>query len=100
MWGSRRNREKKSVICIACGDAVRRSAAREYDKEGNRWERNGKTFEHLCKACHRELCHQPRDELEGLLVDIDAGSVEQMEFLARYETAVKDRYGPLGEREG
>ncbi|WP_231184697.1 hypothetical protein [Haladaptatus sp. DYF46] len=100
MWGSRRNREKKSVICIACGDAVRRSAAREYDKEGNRWERNGKTFEHLCKACHRELCHQPRDELEGLLVDIDAGGVEQMEFLARYETAVKDRYGPLGEREG
>jgi hypothetical protein len=91
MWGSRRNREKKSVICIACGDAVRRSAAREYDKEGNRWERNGKTF---------ELCHQPRDELEALLVDIDAGCVEQVEFLARYETAVKDRYGPLEEREG
>lgn len=100
MWGSRRNREKKSVICIACGDAVRRSAAREYDKEGNRWERNGKTFEHLCKACHRELCHQPRDELETLLVDIDAGRVDQIEFLARYERAVQDRYGPLEEREG
>ncbi|ODR80327.1 hypothetical protein BG842_07645 [Haladaptatus sp. W1] len=100
MWGSRRNREKKSVICIACGDAVRRSAAREYDKEGNRWERNGKTFEHLCKACHRELCHQPRDELEALLVDIDAGHVDQIEFLTRYERAVQDRYGPLEEREG
>ncbi|MCO8253775.1 hypothetical protein NKF26_08180 [Haladaptatus sp. AB618] len=100
MWGSRWTREKKSVDCIACGDAVRRSAAREYDKEGNRWERNGKTFEHLCKACHRELCHQPRDELEGLLVEMDADHVEQDEFLARYETAIRDRYGPLEEREG
>ncbi|WP_049971644.1 DUF7562 family protein [Haladaptatus cibarius] len=99
MWGSRRNREK-TVVCIACGDAVLRSAAREYDKEGNRWERNGKSFEHLCKACHRGLCHQPRDELETLLVEIDAGVIEQETFFTRYETAVRNRYGPLEEREG
>ncbi|WP_458185305.1 DUF7562 family protein [Haladaptatus sp. NG-WS-4] len=99
MWGSRRNREKKSVVCIACGDAVDRSAAREYDKEGNRWERNGKSFEHLCKTCHRDLCHQPRDELETILVEIDAGNVERDDFFARYEAAIRDRYGPLEERE-
>ncbi|WP_266075194.1 DUF7562 family protein [Haladaptatus caseinilyticus] len=100
MWGSRRNREKKSVVCIACGDAVLRNAAREYDKEGNRWDRSGKSFEHLCKACHGELCHQPRDELEALLIEIDAGTVEQMEFFTRYETAIRNRYGPLEERDG
>lgn len=100
MWRSRRNREKKSVFCIACGDAVLRSKAREYDKEGNRWERSGKSFEHLCKACHRELCHQPRDELEALLIEIDAGAVEREEFFARYDAAIRDRYGPLEERDG
>lgn len=100
MWRSRRNREKQSVVCIACGDAVLRKAAREYDKEGNRWERDGKSFEHLCKACHRDLCHQPRDELEALLVEIDAGAVEREEFFTRYETAVRDRYGRLEERDG
>jgi hypothetical protein len=97
MWGSRKSGDKQSVVCIACGTAVRRDAAREYDKEGNRWERKDKTFEHLCKSCHRDLCHQPRDELEGILVEIDAGTVDRQEFLARYETTVRDRYGPLEE---
>ena len=100
MWRSRKNREKKSVDCIACGDAVHRSSAREYEKHGDRWNRKGKEFEYLCKTCHGELCHQPRDELETLLVDVDAGGVSRTEFLARYGAAVEERYGPLEEREG
>lgn len=76
-----------------------RSDAREYDKYGDRWERTGKTFEHLCKACDAGLSHQPRIELEDLLCAIDAGGVSQAEFLARYEAIVEKRYGPLEERE-
>jgi hypothetical protein len=95
MWGSRSSRGNDSVDCIACGETVRRSEAREYDKEGDRWDRKGKKFEYLCKECHTDLCHQPRDELEDLLVDIDAGGLTEMEFLDRYSKAVEDRYGPL-----
>lgn len=71
MWRSRNNRDGTTVVCIACGTSLPRSEAREYDKEGNRWDRHGKSFEHLCKACYRDLCHQPRDELEALLIDIE-----------------------------
>jgi hypothetical protein len=71
MWRSRNNRDGTTVVCIACGTSLPRSEAREYDKEGNRWERHGKSFEHLCKECYRGLCHQPRDELESLLVDVE-----------------------------
>jgi hypothetical protein len=71
MWRSRNNRDGTTVVCIACGTSLARSEAREYDKLGNRWERHGKSFEHLCKECYRELCHQPRDELEALLVDVE-----------------------------
>lgn len=71
MWRSRNNRDGTTVVCIACGTSLPRSEAREYDKEGNRWERHGKSFEHLCKECYRGLCHQPRDELEALLVDVE-----------------------------
>jgi hypothetical protein len=95
MWGSRSNRGKDSVDCIACGETIRRSDAREYDKEGDRWNRKGKEFEHLCKVCHTDLCHQPRDELEDLLVDIDAGGLTELEFLEAYWEAVEERYGPL-----
>ena len=95
MWGSRRSRGNDSVDCIACGENVTRSEAREYDKEGDRWDRKGKQFEYLCKECHTDLCHQPRDELEDLLVDIDAGGLTEFEFLDRYWQAVEDRYGPL-----
>ena len=98
MWGSR---ESDTVTCIACGRSVSRSDAREYDKEGDRWERRDKEFEHVCKQCHRELCHQPRDELERLLVDIDAGGLSREEFLHRYVGAVEERYGrePGSDRE-
>jgi hypothetical protein len=71
MWRSRNNRDGTTVVCIACGTSLPRAEAREYDKLGNRWERHGKSFEHLCKECYRELCHQPRDELEALLVDVE-----------------------------
>jgi len=91
MFGSRNGDE---VTCVACGTSLARSEAREYDKEGDRWSRRGKEFEHLCKSCHRELCHQPRDELEALLVDIEREGVDgQAEFLARYRELVDERYG-------
>ena len=89
MWRSGTNRNRETVICIACGSSVRRSEAREYDKEGDRWNRHGKEFEHLCKDCHRGLCTQPRAGLESLLLDIDAGGVSRAEFLERYVDAVE-----------
>lgn len=69
MFGSRQNREE--VVCIACGTALPRSEAREYDKQGNRWDRKGKEFEYLCKDCHRDLDHQPRADLEATLVEVE-----------------------------
>jgi hypothetical protein len=78
---------------------VSRSEAREYDKEGNRWDRYGKEFEHLCKECHRDLCHQPRDELESLLTEIESGDADREEFLARYFGTVEERYGSAEEPE-
>ena len=100
MWGSRRSKGAR-VTCIACGDSVARSAAREYDKHGDRWERTGKEFEHLCKGCYRTLCHQPRGELEALLIEARDGSRRdtQEAFLERYAELVEDRYGPLEERD-
>jgi hypothetical protein len=95
MWGWRK-RGTDRVDCVACGATVDRSSAREYDKEGDRWSRAEKEFEHLCKPCYRGLCHQPRTELEALLVDIErAGRTSQEEFLRRYEEQVVERYGSL-----
>ena len=95
MWPSRNRVE--TVTCVACGVERPRDAAREYDKHGDRWDREGKTFEYLCKACHRDLCHHPRNELEALLVDLEAGRRDRADFLASYLTAVEERYGPLEE---
>lgn len=91
MWrrGSRRDGD---VTCIACGETVPRSDAREYDKHGDRWDREGKTFEFLCKPCYRELCHQPRVGLEALLVDIDTGEMSREEFLTAYGEAVQEEF--------
>lgn len=86
------------MVCIACGTSVSRSGAREYDKYGDRWERDGKRFEYLCKDCHGEICHLPREELEPLLVDIGGDELSREEFLERYVRVVEDRYGPLEER--
>lgn len=87
MWGRRDPRE---VTCIACGTSLDRPDAREYDKEGDRWERREKEFEYLCKPCHRELCHQPRRGLESLLADIEGESLTAGRFVERYYDAVGD----------
>jgi hypothetical protein len=97
MWPSRNRTE--TVTCLACGTERPRDDAREYDKHGDRWDREDKTFEHLCKSCHSDLCHHPRDELEGLLIDLEAGRRDRAAFLASYLSAVEERYGPLEERE-
>jgi hypothetical protein len=97
MWRPGSGGDDDTVVCIACGDSVPRSSAREYDKHGDRWDRADKSFEHLCKACHRSLCHQPREELEALLVEIDAGERTRDEFLEWYGALVEERYGPLEE---
>jgi hypothetical protein len=90
--------DSRTVECVACGDAVARDAAREYDKYGDRWERDGKDFEYLCKPCFRRECHQPRDGLESLLVDVGAGNgASQRAFLAAYAAAVEDRDGQIEE---
>ena len=99
MWSTRSNRDRKTVVCIACGTSILRTDAREYDKEGNRWDRQGKRFEHLCKECYRDLTHQPRDELEGLLVEVEESGSTREEFLARYLGLVEERYGSAEERE-
>lgn len=80
------------VVCIACGDTVSRSDAREYDKYGDRWDRDGKTFEYLCKPCHRECCLQPRDGLEETLVKADAGDTDQAAFLRNYQQLIADSH--------
>ncbi|MFC4249246.1 hypothetical protein ACFOZ7_20330 [Natribaculum luteum] len=95
MWPSRRR--KATVTCIACGTSVERDQAREYDKHGDRWDRDGKEFEYLCKPCDRDLCHHPRGELEELLVEIGTGDRTQAEFLSWYVALVEERYGPLEE---
>ena len=95
MWPSRNRTE--TVTCLACGSEVSRSNAREYDKYGDRWDRDRKTFEHLCKSCHGDLCPNPRDELEALLIELEAGENDQTAFLVDYVRAVEDRYGTLEE---
>ncbi|WP_435334807.1 DUF7562 family protein [Haloarchaeobius sp. TZWWS8] len=93
MWGTRTDRGDEHVTCIACGGDVERRDAREYDKYGNRWERRGKEFEYLCKPCYRTECHQPRDELEGILCELDGAKLSQDEFLELYNRLVQERYG-------
>jgi len=72
------------VTCIACGETIDRENAREYDKHGDRWNREGKEFEYLCKPCHRDGCHQNRDGLEETLVAAGAGRTDRETFLRRY----------------
>ena len=88
MWRSRKSRDRRTVTCIACGDSLLREEAREYDKEGDRWNRRDKEFEYLCTDCDDELCHQPRDGLESLICSIEADGLSREEFLGRYTDAV------------
>ena len=92
MWGSRRDRDEQMVVCIACGDSVERADAREYDKEGDRWDRLGKEFEYLCNGCHSRLCHQPRDGLESLLVSIESDSPRPADESAEHERSTQERF--------
>lgn len=86
MWGPDDRRD----VCPACGDHVRRSAAREYDKDGDPWTRAGKTFEYFCPSCHDALCHHDRESLESVLVEINAGSCSDREFFDRYYRLVTE----------
>jgi hypothetical protein len=95
MWRPRD--EGGTVTCIACGETLHRSAAREYDKHGDRWDRRDKEFEYLCKSCYRDLCHQPRDGLENVLVDAEAGTIDRAAFLSRFARAVEDEHGSIEE---
>lgn len=93
LWGGDADRE---VTCIACGETLDREDAREYDKHGDRWSRDDKEFEYLCKPCHRACCHQTRDGLEESLVAIDAGHVDRGTFFRRYCETMTDDGTPTG----
>ena len=80
LWGN----SDQQVTCIACGETLARADAREYDKHGDRWSREGKTFEYLCKPCDREYCRQSRDGLEETLIAADAGKTNRKTFLRRF----------------
>lgn len=83
-------REDKEVTCIACGETLLRRETREYDKYGDRYDRDGKSFEYLCKPCYREYSHQPREGLESMLIDAGAGGVSRESFLHNYFESVSD----------
>ncbi|MFD1598728.1 DUF7562 family protein [Halobellus rarus] len=99
MWRSRNTRDGTTVVCIACGTSLPRSEAREYDKHGNRWERHGKSFEHLCKECYRGLCHQPRGELEALLIDVEETAAVDAERTSALDPEVETERAPTGDSE-
>lgn len=96
MFGSRSD---DAVTCIACGATVPRSRAREYDKLGNRWDREDKSFEYFCKPCDGERDRQPRDGLESLLVSCGAGEHSQETFLQAYLEESLTASDSLRERE-
>lgn len=93
LWRLRRGGPERTVTCIACGASVPRTEAREYDKLGDRWERDRKRFEHLCRDCDDAIDHRPRDGLESLLVDVGAGERSRAAFLAAFCERVEERAG-------
>lgn len=93
LWGGDSDQQ---VTCIACGETLAREEAREYDKYGDRWSREGKEFEYLCKPCHRDCCHQNRDGLEETLVAADAGRTGRKRFLGRFCELTTDEAEPNG----
>jgi hypothetical protein len=86
----------REVTCIACGETVARSEAREYDKHGDRWDRRDKEFEYLCKPCDGDRCHQPRGDLESRLVAAEAAA-NRSSFVGAYLRLVEEREGSLDE---
>ena len=79
-----RRRSGRPVTCIACGSRVDRAEAREYDREGNRWDRAGKSFEFLCKPCFALENHQARDELESTLLAVGTDHEDAESFVTAY----------------
>lgn len=80
-----------TVTCIACGTTVERTQAYEYDKYGDRFDREEKRFEMICKPCHDEYCQFPRVGLEETLAAAGAGRTDDATFLERYfELATED----------
>jgi hypothetical protein len=77
------------VTCIACGAELPRSDAREYDKHGDRWTREGKSFEYLCKPCFRALTKHARDGLEDVLDDVAGRGLDQEAFVEAFVEATR-----------
>ena len=73
-----------SVTCPACGSTLPRNDALEYDRLGDRWDRNEKSFEYLCKGCYREESHYPRDRLEETLILAGGPYAQTGDFIAAY----------------
>lgn len=90
MW-RRSDDSGETVVCIACGDEPSREQAREYDKEGNRWDRQDKEFEYLCKDCFGELSHQPRRGLEETLEEACVPGQSPKTFVRRYLAVAAER---------
>jgi DNA-directed RNA polymerase subunit RPC12/RpoP len=90
--------DEEEVTCPACGRTVRREDAREYDKHGDRFDRDGKSFEYLCQTCHDDLSLQGRAGLEDTLVEIEAGAHDDEEFLRRYAAKTEKHDESVGER--
>ena len=76
-------RDSETVRCIACDEQVVRDDAREYDTFGDRWDRDEKRVESLCKPCNRLQCRHSRDGVESRLVAAGAGEVSRSTFVAR-----------------
>jgi hypothetical protein len=93
VFGSR----EESVTCIACGDAVPRDEAREYDKHGDRWDRDGKRFEYMCKPCQGAICHRDRDDLGATLLAAGAGYADRTTFLRQFNDLIGDDARPTTE---
>ena len=98
MWRSPGPGRGREVTCIACGESVPRSEAREYDKYGDRWDRRDKAFEYLCRPCDRERCHRSRDDLESLLTDAEAAADEGAAFVSAYLALAEERGGFVEDR--
>lgn len=83
-WTNPLSESGSEVVCIACGTRIARSDAREYDKYGDRWNREDKRFEYLCKPCHSGLCHFSREGLEAKLLQAGAGETDRNAFLRNF----------------
>jgi hypothetical protein len=86
MWRSPGPGRGREVTCIACGESVPRSEAREYDKYGDRWDRRDKAFEYLCRPCDREL------------TDAEAAADEGAAFVSAYLALAEERGGSVEDR--